>query len=149
MLYCTFSISSRVNNVFCPPGWFRYRLTYIYVEAPGLPGVGENNVLWVGEQSGDGPAPTPAPAPAPAARHTCAPAPGARHSWTTPGARHSWTAPGARHTCAPAPHTHKHTHSTTHMRAHTRMCTHTHTRTRTAWGKCPPGFVREWLKYFF
>jgi hypothetical protein len=32
--------------------------------------------------------------------------------------------------------------------AQTRMCTHTHTRTRTGWAKCPPGLVREWLKYF-
>ena len=37
----TFPISSRVSNVFCPPGWFRYRIVYIYFEAPGLPGIGE------------------------------------------------------------------------------------------------------------
>ena len=30
-VYRTFPISSRVKNIFCPPGWFRYRLIYIYI----------------------------------------------------------------------------------------------------------------------
>jgi len=132
----TFSISSRVSNVFCPPGWFRYRIVYIYFEAPGLPRIGKNKVLWVGEQWWAEKAPPqhqhlqhqpqhlPSSCSSPSTTSTTHMRPS---TWSTTLLDSTWITihmrPSTWSTCPS-------TCSTTHMRTHTRACarmlTHAH-----------------------
>ena len=95
---------------------------------------------WVNSDERRRPRPSPSPSTC-STIHICAPEPGAPAPAT-----HTYT-----HTQTHA-HIHTHTHTYTHTARHTCARTHTHTHvhafhTRTHTGKCPPGFVREWLKY--
>jgi len=128
-----------------------------------MPGIGKNKVLWVGEQWWAKKAP-PQPQPQPqdlqhqpqhlsqhlqndthAPQHLEHDTSGQHLEHDTPGQHLEHETHAPQH----LEHLPQHLQHDTHAHAHTRMCTHTHTRTRTAWGKCPPGFEQEWLKYLF
>ena len=158
--YRTFPILSWVTNFFALRGGSGIVYTFI-LRLRGCPGLAKMKFCgWVNSDEQKAP-PQPQPQPQPQhLQHLPQHLP--QHLQQPQHLQHDTHAPQHLEHDTPKQHLEHDTHAPqhlehlpqhlqhdTHAHAHTRMCSHTQTHTRTAWGKCPPGFVREWLNIYF